>query len=82
MTAAVYRWFSEAGALLIDASGAGLVACGICALCVLFGLVIAGAEYIPPAWRWLRRKLARWHAALVVTVVISALIAVVIWGTR
>lgn len=72
MTAAVYRWLSEAGALLIDASGAGLVAWGLCALCILVGLVIAGVQYVPPMWAashrkaaQIRSRLARWHAAQV-----------------
>ena len=72
MTAAVYRWLSEAGALLLAASGAGLVAWGLCALCVLVGLVIAGVQYTPLMWAASRRKaaqirscLARWHAAQV-----------------
>lgn len=56
---------ADASTWLDAQSGAGLVAWAFCALCILVGLVIAGAEYIPPAWRWSRRKLAQWHAAQV-----------------
>lgn len=60
MTAAVYRWLSEAGTFILDQSGAGLVACwitGVLLLCGLVWAVVTAWESAPKWWR----SLMAWH---------------------
>lgn len=65
MTATVYRWLSEAGTFILDQSGAGLVACWLCAIPLLWGLawaiVTIGGRF-PGWWRGMWTKIAQTHA--------------------
>ncbi len=68
MTAAIYRWLSDFCALLLDLSGAGLVAAwvtGVLCLCgLVWALVTVGGKL--PGWtRDIASRFARWHAHII-----------------